>query len=134
MAPCTNLIIDLVQGKTDNANVLFPTKKSCLGGIQTHDILLTRQTLYQPSYRGSSAGWVESRWHRAIFLCLNRLINRQNPLSIEEKIRACNRTIINFIQTHQNRQNPLSIEEKIRACNRTIIYSNTPKQAKSTQH
>ena len=57
------------QGNTTNLNISFSMenekKKSCSGGIQTHDILLTRQMLYQLSYRGSSAGWVESRQYKA---------------------------------------------------------------------
>ena len=39
--------------------------KSCSGGIQTHDILLTRQMLYPLSYRGNSAGWAKSRQHKS---------------------------------------------------------------------
>ena len=56
------------QGNATNMNISFSMeneKKSCSGGIQTHDILLTRQMLYQLSYHGSSAGWVESRQYKA---------------------------------------------------------------------
>ena len=50
-----------------NLNISFSVGngKSCSGGIQTHDILLTRQILYPLSYRGSSAGWAESRQYKA---------------------------------------------------------------------
>ena len=47
------------QGNTTNLNISFSMeneKKSCSGGIRTHDIMLTRQMLYQLSYRGRSAG------------------------------------------------------------------------------
>ena len=55
------------QGNTTNLNISFSMKneKSCSVGTQTHDILLMRQTLYQLSYQGSSAGWVESRQYKA---------------------------------------------------------------------
>ena len=56
------------QGNTTNMNVSFSMGKwgkSCSGGIRTHDRLLTKQMLYQLSYRGNSAGWVESRQYKA---------------------------------------------------------------------
>ena len=34
-------------------------KRGCSGGIQTRDLLRSRQLLYQLSHRGSSAGWVQ---------------------------------------------------------------------------
>ena len=48
------------QGNTTNLNISFSMeieKRAAQVGTRTHDILLTRQMLYQLSYRGSSAGW-----------------------------------------------------------------------------
>ena len=60
----TQKLLDLhksKQGNTTNLNVSFPmeNEKSCSGGTKIHDIhvLLTRQMLYQLSYRGSSAAY-----------------------------------------------------------------------------
>ena len=50
----------------------FIWRRSIWGGTQTHNILLTRQMLYQLSYRGSSAGWVESR--RGMCTCIHTYI------------------------------------------------------------
>ena len=50
----------LRQGKaTPEDNSLF-LKRAASGGIQTHDVLRARQTLYQLSHRGSSAGQAKS--------------------------------------------------------------------------
>ena len=67
----------LKQGNTTNLNISFSNgkrKKSCSGGIRTYDILLTRQMLYPLSYRGSSAGWAESRQYKActVYIALGR--------------------------------------------------------------
>ena len=69
---CTWELLDLhksKQGNTTNLSISFSMeneeKKSCSGGTRTHDILLMRQMFYQLSYRGSSAGWAESRQYKA---------------------------------------------------------------------
>ena len=36
------------------------SRRAASGGIRTHNVLRTRQTLYQLSHRGSSAGQAES--------------------------------------------------------------------------
>ena len=39
--------------------------KTALGGIRTHDTLCSRRALYQLSYQGSSAGWVQIQVYKA---------------------------------------------------------------------
>ena len=49
------------QGKEINLRALlsiFIEKKGCSGGIRTHIILLSKQSLYRLSHRGSPAGWI----------------------------------------------------------------------------
>ena len=51
-----------MQATTPEDDSFFPKRKrrTTLGGTRTHDVLHSRQMLYQLSYRGSSAGWAES--------------------------------------------------------------------------
>ena len=59
-----NHLITRWKGKARQTNQLHPgqlflfkeTKKSCLGGIRTHDTLQFRRALYQLSHQGNSAG------------------------------------------------------------------------------
>ena len=44
----------------DNSLFLKRKRRAASGGIQTHDVLHTRQTLYQLSHQGSSAGQAKS--------------------------------------------------------------------------
>ena len=57
-------VIETRQSKatTPEDNSFFPKRKrrAASGRIQTHDVLRTRQTLYQLSHQGSSAGHAES--------------------------------------------------------------------------
>ena len=70
---CGNIILGFIRRRRRRRK----PKKSCSGAIRTHNILLTRQMLYQLSYRGSSAGWAESRQYKARATSLTSLINRQ---------------------------------------------------------
>ena len=45
--------------KSESPLFYFHRKKGCSGGIQTRDLLLSRQSLCQLSHRGSPAGWVQ---------------------------------------------------------------------------
>ena len=56
------IVIDTRQLRLRTTLLFFPEekKKSCSGGIRTRDILRARQTLYQLSHQGSSAGQAES--------------------------------------------------------------------------
>ena len=57
-------VIETSQSKATapeaNSHFLKRKRRAASGGIQTRDILCTRQKLYQLSYRGSSAGQAES--------------------------------------------------------------------------
>ena len=44
----------------DNSLFLKRKRRAASGGTRTHDVLHTRQMLYQLSHRGSSAGQAES--------------------------------------------------------------------------
>ena len=41
----------------DNSLFLKRKRRAASGGTQTHDVLHTRQTLYQLSHQGSSCSW-----------------------------------------------------------------------------
>ena len=64
----TKLNIHVLINETKQSKATIPKdsfflrgkKGATSGGIQTRDILRTRQTLYQLSHRGSSAGQAES--------------------------------------------------------------------------
>ena len=55
-------VIETRQSKATEDNSLFLKRKrrAASGGIRTCNVLCTRQTLYQLSHRGSSAGQAES--------------------------------------------------------------------------
>ena len=71
---CTCIISyrDKANASNDTRIQLFFSKRkrtAASGGIRTHDILRSRQTLYQLSHQGSSAGqakslkFVQGKWH-----------------------------------------------------------------------
>ena len=68
MYTCTCTVQSLRQGKAKQLHehmkttlLFFPRQKQASpGGIRTHNVLHTRQTLYQLSHQGSSVGQAES--------------------------------------------------------------------------
>ena len=75
-------VIETRQSKAttpeDNSLFLKRKRRAALGGTQTRNVLHTRQTLYQLSHRGSSAGQAES---------LN-VMQRQSRLSPDKQVNS----------------------------------------------